>query len=398
LPGGRRFLFFAVGIPDAQGIYVGSLDSSEITRLMPAETPGAYAPSGWLLFLRQEGTLMARQFDHSRGELTGDQVKVADAVGFDGVFHFGAFSVSPAGLMAYRAEVASRRQLTWLDRTGKVLGTLGLPDNSLLHPEVSPDGRRVVVDRSVDGNTDLWILDAVRAIRFTFDAGIDHWPIWSPEGSRVVFDSSRKGLHDLYQKPSSGAASEELFLESPQSKGATDWSPDGRFLLFQSNDPNRAYDLWTLALEGDRRPQAFLSTGFDEGQGQFSPDGRWVAYVSNESSQYQVYVRPFPGPGGQWQISTAGGTQPRWRPDGKELYYVAPNGSLMAASIAVSGATLDPGTPTVLFQTRMARGIGAGSLLRPQYDVAPDGRFLINVTTDEAVASPITVVLNWTPN
>ena len=166
LPGGSRFLFFAVGIPDVQGIHVGSLDSPEITRLMAAETAGAYVPSGWLLFLRQ-GTLVARRFDLSRGELSGDPVTVADPVGFDGVFYFGAFSVSPAGLMAHRADVANPRQLTWLDRTGKALGTLGAPDNSLLHPELSPDGRRVIVDRVVEGNTDLWLLDAVRTTRLT---------------------------------------------------------------------------------------------------------------------------------------------------------------------------------------------------------------------------------------
>lgn len=146
----------------------------------------------------------------------------------------------------------------------------------------------------------------------------------------------------------------------------------------------------------DRKPQVFLNTGFDEGQGQFSPDGRWVAYISNESEEYQIYVRPFPGPGGQWQISTAGGTQPRWRPDGKELYYIAPDGKLMAASVVARGATLEPGTPAALFQTRITRGVGSGAILRPQYDVAPDGRFLINVTTEEATASPITVILNWT--
>jgi hypothetical protein len=165
--------------------------------------------------------------------------------------------------------------------------------------------------------------------------------------------------------------------------------------LYQSIVANRGFDVWVLPLAGDRKPQVFLNTGFDEGQGQFSPDGRWVAYVSNESGQYEIYVRPFPGPGGQWQISDAGGMQPRWRPDGKELYYLALDGRLMAASIVASGATLEPGTPAALFQTRIAREFGSVALLRPQYDVAHDGRFLINMTTEEATAPPITISLNW---
>lgn len=391
LPGGRRFLFFARGIRDAQGIYLSSLDSPGVTRLTAAESAGTYLPAGWLLFVRQ-GTLVARRFDLSRGELIGDPVLVADPVGFDGVFLVGAFSASPAGLIGYRANAASRRQLTWFDRGGKILGTVGAPDaNGLLNPELSPDGRRVAVDRAVEGNVDVWVLDSGRSTRLTFDPGVDHLPIWSPDGSRLVFDSSRKGPHHLYEKASSGAESEALLLETTQSKGASDWSSDGRFVLYSSVNPNRAYDLWVLPIEGERKPRVFLDTRADEREGQFSPDGRWVAYTSNESGQYQIYVRPFPGPGGQWQVSTAGGAYPRWKPDGKELYYIAPDGSLMSASIVATGGTLDPATPTRLFQPRVA----STPLTRPQYDVSLDGRFLVNVTTEATTASPITVIVNW---
>ena len=202
--------------------------------------------------------------------------------------------------------------------------------------------------------------------------------------------SGRKGAINLYQKPSNGAGSEELLVESPQVKTANDWSADGRFILYESVDPKTGSDLWVLPLDEDRKPRVFLKTEFDERDGQFSPDGRWVAYRSDESGRLETYVRPFPGPGAQWQVSTAGGIAPRWRPDGKELYYIAPDGRLMAVPIGVQGATLEPGTPAPLFQTRI---FGGG-----QYDVALDGRFLINVTTGDAITSPITLIQNWKPS
>ena len=161
------------------------------------------------------------------------------------------------------------------------------------------------------------------------------------------------------------------------------------------SDPKTALDPWVLPLEGDRKPRVFLSTNFTETGAHFSPDGRWVSYQSNESGRNEIYARPFPGPGGQWQISTAGGINARWRHDGKELYYIAPDGQLMAVPIATQGATLEPGTPVALFQSRSTLGGNTGA--RAQYAVAPDGRFLINVTTGDATSSPITLLLNWKP-
>ena len=180
-------------------------------------------------------------------------------------------------------------------------------------------------------------------------------------------------------------------METSQTKGANDWSSDGKFILYSSLDPKTGSDLWVLPMTGERKPQIFLKTDFDERNGQFSPDRRWIAYESNESGQSQVYVRPFPGPGGQWQISTEGGLQPRWKSDGRELYYIALNGKLMAVPIALSAATVEPGTPLALFSTR-----GVVSIERQQYDVAPDGRFLFNVEPEDATQS-ITLLLNWKP-
>jgi eukaryotic-like serine/threonine-protein kinase len=390
-------LFYSVGPQsDASGIYIGSLDSPETKRLSSANTAGLYTPSGWLLFVRQ-GTLVAWRFDPSRGELTGDPVTVADSVIFDSPTNAGGFSVSAAGPVTYRAGAASRNQLTWFDRSGKILGTLGPSDeNTLLYPSLSPDSRRVAVSRTVQGNTDIWFLDATRTTRFTFDPSVDSFPMWSPDGSQIAFGSNRKGVAGIYQKPSNGVGAEELLVESGLSyKIVWDWSADGRFLLDQVLDPKTNYDIWVLPLDGDRKPQVFLQTPFDERDGRFSPDGRWVAYRSNESGRTEIYVRSFAGPGGQWQISTAGGTSPRWRRDGRELYYIAPDARLMAVPITSQGSTFEPGTPVPLFQTRI---VGGGSnLSRAQYDVAPDGRFLIDVPTEYAVASPITVILNWHP-
>jgi Tol biopolymer transport system component len=423
LPDGRQFLFLAQGTPETGGIYLGSLDSAEPRRLTAADTAGIYLPSGmagWLLWVRA-GTLVVQRLDLERKVLTGDPVTLADPVAFDPATLASAVSVSAAGLVAYRAGGANRRQLYWFDRSGKALSPIGAPDeNALSAPRVSPDGRRVAVWRTVQGNADIFLLDGTRMSRFTFDPASDRYPIWSPDGSRIVFDSNRKGQRDLYQKLSSGVGAEELLVESPQDKTPSDWSAAGQFILYQSNDPQTARDLWVRPMsvanaspagrsqqetEGDRKPWVFLKTSFDESFGQFSPDGRWVAYMSNESERNEIYLRPFAKPtvvgapanpaARQWPISTAGGIHPRWRPDGKELYYIGPNGEMMAAPIAVTGTTLEPGTPVALFPTRIYGG-GVNNIQGRQYDVTRDGRFLINTVLDDA-SSPITLLLNWKP-
>jgi dipeptidyl aminopeptidase/acylaminoacyl peptidase len=357
-----------------------------------SDCAGAYLASGWLLFVRQ-GTLVAQRLDVNAGALTGEPVTVADPIAVDQSVNVCALSASNVGPMTYRAGGTDKHQLQWFDRAGKPLGTLNVPDDAgLLDPELSPDGRRVVADRTVQGNTDIWLIDGARTSRLTFDAATDHWPIWSPDGKWIAFDSTRKGSHDLYMKPANGEADEQLLLADAEGKGVMDWSPDGRSLMYTSQGPGTAFDLWVLDMKGDRKPQPFLKTRFDETNGQFSPDGRWVAYQSNESGQYQIYVRPFPGPGGQWQISTAGGVAPRWRHDGRELYYIAPDGRLIATPVEARSATVEPGAPVPLFQTRIV-----SSALRPQFDVAADGRFLLNAPVESAAVAPITLVINWRP-
>jgi serine/threonine protein kinase/Tol biopolymer transport system component len=397
LPDGRRFLFFVQGSADTQGVYLGSLDSPKTQRLTSADSAGAYLPPGWVLFLRQ-GTLVARRFDSTRGELTGDPITVADPVGPDVSNFSGAASASRDGIVAYRSIGTGRRQLTWFDRAGKLLGTVGVPDdNELVGPSLSPDGLRIAAHRTLLGNTDIWIFDAARATRFTFDASRDLFPIWSPDGRYVAFDSNRSGHRYFYRKQSDLAGAEVPFLETPEDKVLNDWSPDGQSILYVTpNDPRTGADIWYLRLSGDRKPIPFVQTPFLERAGQFSPDGQWVAYHSNETGRYEVYVRSFPGPGGQQQVSTSGGIQARWRSDGQELYYIAPDGKLMAVSITMRGAAIEPGTPVALFQTRIWGG-GTNANQGQQYDVSKDGRFLLNTAVDDGAMAPITLLLNFVP-
>jgi Tol biopolymer transport system component len=237
--------------------------------------------------------------------------------------------------------------------------------------------------------------------RFTFERAIDSGPIWSPDGSRIVFRTFRGGAYNLYEKPVDGTTDEQPLLVTPLPKAPQDWSRDGRLLLYSNQDPKTGTDLWALPMTGERKPFPVLQTRFDEIQGQFSPDGRWLTYASNESGRYEIYVQTFPGAGGRWQISAAGGLQPRWRRDGQELFYVAPDNRLMAAPIRVAPGTkaLEAGAPVPLFTTKLATGVNivpAGFQARAQYAVAADGRFLMNVSADEGVISPITIVENWT--
>ena len=403
LPGGRRFLFYVRGTPDTSGIYLGTLDGSTPARLTPAGSSGVYLP-GWLLWVRS-GALVARRLDVAQAALTGEPVTLADGMpGYDETYtNLSAVSVAATGLIAYRTGAVSRRQLTWFDRSGTARGTVGDPDGSgLSSPSVSPDGRRVAVARTVEGNTDLWLLDGARMSRVTFDAASDRFPLWSPEGTRIVFGSDRSGAFEIYQKLAGGAGVEERLVPADQLAIAASWSPDGRFLLYINNAPQTNTDLWVLPMAGDRRSSVFLKTPFAERWGTFSPDGGWVAYHSNESGQHEIYLRPFDPSGvlgkaaaAQRQVSTGGGVYPVWRRDGRELHYLDPEGTMMAVPITVTGGTLQLAAPIVLFRTRIWGG-GVDRSLGPQYDVAPDGRFLINTVLEDA-AAPITLLMNWNP-
>jgi len=349
---------------------------------------------GHLVFLR-ENTLMAQAFDASRLDTTGDPFPIAEQVG--SFLTRGFFSSSANGIVIYRSGASLSTQLEWFDRQGKSLGAVSAPAiyNGL---DLAPDGMRVAVTRPDAANgRDIWLLDPSRgtSTRFTFHPAEEMTPAWSPDASRIAFASSRNGPFDLYQKISSGAGNEELLLRSEYSKRMCDWSRDGRFLLYTSDNPKTKSDLWVLPMEGDRKPHPYLETEFNEGLGQFSPDGHWVAYVSDESGRMEVYVQSFPAAKGKWQISTAGGLQPRWRRDDKELFYIASNRELMAVEVKTAGQ-FEAGVPKALFPTRI---IFSTLWYFFRFAAAPDGKRFVIDSADEGPASgssaPITVVLNW---
>ena len=407
LPDGRSFLF---RVQPGNVIRIGFLDSRETTNLLNTDSKGLFASPGYLLFVRQ-GTLMAQAFDASRRALTGDPTPVAERVPFNPTVGVSPFSVSENGVLAYRTIPLAATQVTWFDRSGKRLGSIGEPGD-YRDVSLSPDEARVAVHRHEDpAGGGLWLLDFARGTtsRLTLDTFHNDSAHWSPDGSRIVFWSDREGgIRNLYQRMSNGAGPDELLLKSGGHKDPTSWSSDGRFVVYISEDPKTGVDLWVLPLSGGRTPMPFIQTEFDEGHGRLSPDGRWMAYTSNETGRNEVYVQPFPASGGKWQMSTSGGAQPRWRRDGKELYYLAGAAggetSVTAVEVRASESTFDASVPRTLFRTRIARqganpqGAVLGTTTESSYAVTADGqRFLIlTPPVAETAPEPVTLVLNWT--
>ena len=424
LPDGRRLLYLRtfVAASEDNGIYVGALDAApqdqSATRLLAADSGAIYVPlaeapnRGHLLFLRG-GTLLAQAFDPAAVELTGDAVPIAENVGATTTptsgLRYGWFSASQTGTLAFRTGGATAMtELVWFDRAGKRLGQVG-PSADYNNFNLAPDGRRITAQRAggllgefAAQNARLWIAEVSRGVfSRLLGEGFEGGGVMSPD-NRVALTSTANGaLGDLYWVLASGVGSPEpLLVKSPTVKHANHFSHDGRFLIFDDHSPKQFQDLWVLnvASEGeprlpDRKPIPFLVTSADETFGQFSPDERWVAYSSNESGRREVYVQGFAADRvpaaavGKWQVSTSGGDKPRWRRDGSELYYIAPDGKLMAVPIK-AGASFEVGVATPLFDIETVGFF--------PYDVAADGRFL--VLTPVAASdqtSPVTVVLNW---
>ncbi len=398
LPDGRHFLYFSGPAGSGGQVFFGSLDvkpaeqntkplltgSNVIAASVLSADAGSTSGIGRLLFVREK-TLLAQGFDIRHLELAGDAVPVAERVD--------NFSVSENGVLVYRTGVGQVSQLTWLDRQGKTLGTVG--DIGVYNDVVlSPDATRAVVSRVGDNGQDLWLMDLAHggSIRFTFAAGVANIGVWSPDGARIAFSSLKSGGADLYQKPVGGTKDEELLLKSNDFKIPTSWSRDGRFLLYNVLGFKTKGDVWVLPLES-RKPVQLLGTEFEEADGQFSPDGKWIAYQSDESGHNEVYVRPFladsaggaPSVGPRSLISKGGGTTPFWREEGRELFYVSPDRTLMAVAVS-SNQVLPFGEPKALFK-RLEAITG---------DVAGDGkRILAALPAAQSTPAPFTVVLNW---
>ena len=396
LPDGNHLIYLASGTDE--GIYLTSLDSLITKRLIQADSHAIYAEPGYLLYLLQS-TLYAKHFDPKHMDLSGDPLWLAEAVENNQYFGFGGFSVSENGVLAYRTSGGVQpRHLAWFDRSGNDVGILRTSDEAFLENlEISPDGNLLAVTRTIQENTDIWLIDIMRGgtpSRFTTEATTEEFPIWSPDGSHIAYASYRKGIWTLYQKAISSPDKEELILDSSAHNFPNDWSPDGQYILYLTVDPKTGRDLWVLPMSGNAEPTAFVNKNFEELNGQFSSDGRWIAYQSNESGRFEIHVKPFPGPGRRYTLSNNGGIEPRWNPNGNELFYIDLDGKLVAVPIQGDNDELKYGTPVVLFKTQIVYG-GDAIIPKIQYIVVDDGnRFLIN-TTDQPMPSPITVMNNW---
>jgi serine/threonine protein kinase/WD40 repeat protein len=405
LPDGRHFVYYRDG-PENRGVYLGSLDGKpeqQKSLLAAVSSPAVYAHStdpdtGYLLF-QQEDALMAQPFDNRRLRVSGHAVLLAN--GLTNRSGHPRFSASETGVLAYfTSSMSAVTQLTWLDRGGHKLENVGepRPQNSVV---LSPDGSRAAVSQTLgptSSDCDIWVRDFAQGTLERITSGPSQpWiAVWSPDGSHVAFASRSSGSLGIYQKSSNGVGNEEILLKSDALLYPYDWSPDGRFLIY--GRPGSHLDLWYLPVTGDdRKPRAYLQSQFSQSQAQFSPDGRFVAYTSDETGRSEIYVRPFPNAsGGRWLVSTNGGTQPRWRRNGKELFYISADSKMMAAGVTTTPEFKKLDDPKAMFPVPVLSGGSAFNVFR--YDVSRDGqRFLIDASATEKAAArpPITVVLNW---
>jgi serine/threonine protein kinase len=407
LPDGRHFLYLRLTpIAELQGLYVGDLSaqpaSQSASRISTIANAVQYVPNagggnGSLVFMGTSNDLVAQAFDASGFRLSGQPVVVAQQVDMAQNILAGTFSVSNSGVLVYRGQVVPDLELTWFDRSGKMMSQEG-PLGRYGGVAVSPDSTRVAVTQAdpQTRNTAIWQVDlnSGNASRFTFNSEGDVRPVWSPDGARIAFTSFRGGKPGVYIKASSGAGQEELIRQFDVAPGPTDWSRDGKYLLYQIAGNNNDFDIWALPLTGDRTPFPVVKTPSNELTGHFSPDGRFIVYMSNESGRQEIYVQSFP-PGsnsGKWLISRGTLGMPRWRSDGREIFYLSPDGWMMAVPVE-AGPVFRAGSPQQLFQVpnvflRVATNPGAMA------DAAPDGkRFLLAMPA--ASREEFNVMLNW---
>jgi Tol biopolymer transport system component/predicted Ser/Thr protein kinase len=407
MPDGRRFLYLMTQLSAEQnGIYLASLDGKENRRVLPDVSGFAFASSASgsrLLFIR-ESTLMAQPLDAGSGQLSGEVFPVAEAVGFTTVVGYAPIAVSENGVLLYASSGSLvSNQIVWMDRAGKPLESPGTGSGEVWYPSISPDEKAMAFSRASGTSSDIWYKDLSRQTDIRVTLGRTNLaPFWSPKGDDIIFSAARGGPVNLFHKSPDGLGQPELVLSSPNFKLPSQWTRDGKFIVYSETSPKTKWDIWVLpagnGISPDKKPIPFLQTEFDEFQGQMSPDGHWMAYTSDESGQQrEVYVRPFPASDGSWRISTAGGQQARWRADGKELFFVAADGKMMSVAVkTVSGpkASFEAGIPTPLFEAHMAPDIRA--TVGYNYDLTGDGkRFLVNRSAGTGATAPLTVVVDW---
>ena len=393
LPDGRHYLYNLFGPDDGvSGIHVASLDSGKAVRLVASDSGAIYAAPGFLLY-PSGGRLMGQRFDADRLRLTGDAFPIIDHLWWDSIATGAtAVSVSETGLLACQTGGSSVSRLLWYDRSGRELGPVG-PDGAYWEPTLAPDDRWLAVSRMDPEKlvASIWTIDLERGItsRLTSQTLMSTTPLWSADGRKVIFAIFPSG--EVYIRDSRGAESEKVLFRPPGFAPLDDWSRDGRFVFYEDFNIKRFHlDVGVIDLNaGTMRP--LLQAAFNQAGARLSPDGRWLAYESDESGEYEVFVRSFPDPGEKRQVSVGGGRQPRWRRDGKELFYVSPDRKITSVELR-PGPPFEAGKPRVLFQTRILPQVEA----RNHYDVTADGqRFIVNSRRPEDALLPITVVVNW---
>jgi eukaryotic-like serine/threonine-protein kinase len=404
LPDGRHFLYF--GRPQKFGIYAGSPDSGVAVLLLNDYVSATYSAPGYLLGVLGSargapgGTLMAHSFDARSLELSGEARAIAEEIQYYSAPGNGAFSASENGTLVYSTTENPKPRLVWFDRRGNQLGSLG-GTAAYGQASLSPDDKMVGVQRvdPITHNEDLWLIDTTRdvASRLTTDPNIDFMPVLAPDATGVVFASARGAPPNLFHKLFSGSQTDgERLVQSTYNQQPTDWSRDGRFIIYAGLNPRSQWDLWLLPMSpnsADRKPAPLLQTEFNEHLGRLSPNGRWLAYVSDESGTNEVYVRAFPKSETVRRISANGGSEPRWRGDGKELFYLAADRTLRAVVVSEE-AGFETGAPGALFTIRIASTRNSGYDVN--YTVTRDGlRFLVSAVTEEWGRFRTTIVINW---
>jgi eukaryotic-like serine/threonine-protein kinase len=401
LPDGRHFLYLAITHNSPRdpnnGIYFASLDGKENRLLMQSDSQADYS-SGYLLFLR-DTALMAQPFNPKTGSLKGIPASIAEQVLFDPGTWRAALSATEGGVLAHLSGGAAANQLTWYDRSGKIVGLAADKTLNLNHIRSSPDGLKIAGDPGESLN-DIWIFDVARnaSTRLTFGPGPVTAPVWSPDGKWIAYNNLQNGHLNIYRRPTNGTGQAELLLEGDDKNvqnWPTDWSPDGKSLLYAIGDLVGAAQLWELPLTGnDRKPRHLMPSGFITMEGRYSPDGRWIAYASNESGKFEVYVIPSSGNGGKWQISSGGGQQPLWRRDGKEFFYLSLDDKVMSVQIRLNADSVQADAARPLFSL-VTSILPASGLVAP-YDVTADGKRFVVVTIEQGKSFPINLVTNWT--
>ncbi|HKS96045.1 MAG TPA: protein kinase [Terriglobia bacterium] len=397
LPDGRHVLFLRLaGSSGKDQVSVASLDTKEVKAIIEVHSNALYDRSGYLLYQR-EGNLVAQRFDPDKFSLSGDSFPVVEQLESNSGTGAAYFSVSSDGMLVYQSgEMSNKAQLTWFDRDGKRLGTLGQPAQIFLLA-VSPDVKRVVASIGTpSGKGSLWMFDAARGIasRFTFTDTDDEWPVWSPDDKQVAYTSDRGGRLEIYLKAANGMESEKPLVTGEGESMATDWSRDGRYLAYQTQSrATNQFDLWILPMTGDQKPFPFIATKANELAGAFSPDGRWFAYVSDETGRDEVYVVPFPGRSGKWQVSSSGGSSPFWAGGGAELDYFTPDHKWAAVEVNGRGNDFSIGATQTLFGGKPIPGFRGGQGRRLWATL--DGKRLLVPVEGENASVPFTLVTNW---